>query len=309
MVYPFLMRCPFCYRHCDVTSSFHGFCGGRTAKDGKLEDLYYGRLASVALDPVEKKPLYHFLPGTKTLSLCMEGCDFDCDFCQNWEIARRRSRGLPYVAPEEIVEYALSLSCPSISYTYTEPLVWQDYMLAVQAAASGTGLKGIMVSNGSFSEEAMDAVIPCLDAFNIDLKGDEEYYRRICHGSIKPVLDGIERIVQEGKHLEVTTMVIEGIHDLGMIEKLGALLYQRGVKVWHISRFFPMRRMADRQPTSERFLSEALKKARDSKIPHIYAGNSRIKTPVTCPECGRETDGGLCNHCRVSIYGVWTTTG
>lgn len=303
------MLCDFCYRHCDITASRHGWCGGRALSGGRLSDLYYGRLASVAVDPVEKKPLLHFLPGTMTVSICMEGCCFDCDFCQNWTIARSRSLSLPFINPGRIVSFTLSGGYPSISYTYTEPLVWQDYMLETQEMAGSFGIKGIMVSNGGFSPEARDRVIPRLDAFNIDLKGDEEYYRTICHGSLKPVLDGIERIVQEGKHLEVTTMVIEGIHDRKMIQQLGKLLHERGVKVWHLSRFFPMRRMSGRKETSERFLSEMLETARESGIPHIYAGNSRIKTPIICPECGRETDGGLCNHCRNKIYGVWTTTG
>ena len=303
------MRCSFCYRHCDVTESFHGFCRGRCLKDGKVSDLFYGRIAAIASDPVEKKPLYHFLPGTKTLSIAMEGCDLDCDFCQNWTIARERSPRLSYVAPEDIAETALRYGFPSVSYTYTEPLVWQDYMLDTQAIASSYGIKGIMVSNGTFSEEARARIIPHIDAFNIDLKGDEAFYQDICHGSVKPVLDTIERIVLEGKHLEVTTMVIEGIHTIKEIRTLGSLLMERGVKVWHISRFFPQRRMRNRRETSEECLASFIDAAKESGIPHIYAGNSMMKTPVTCPECGREASGGRCNHCRQNIYGVWTITG
>ena len=299
------MICDFCYRRCSISEGKTGYCKARTVRNGRLEDVSYGRLASAAVDPVEKKPLYHFLPGTETLSVAMEGCSFSCDFCQNHEIAKARHEGLPFFSPEDIVEKALHLSLPSLSFTYTEPLVWQDYMAHCAEHAKEHGLKTIMVTNGGFSAEALERLLPLVDAYNVDLKGDENFYRTVCHASLTPVLDAVEAIARHGAHLEVTTLVIEGLHDRGMIRNIGRELKMRGVHVWHLTRFFPAFRMMNRKPTSELFLSEMIEAAADSEIEFIYPGNS-ICTPKTkCPECGHLVLNGICGNCGRRIYGVW----
>ena len=302
------MICDFCYRHCDISEGGYGYCQARTVRSGQLEDRNYGELAAAAIDPVEKKPLYHFLPGTRTLSVAMEGCSLSCAFCQNHEIAKGHHEGFPFTAPEALSEYAITHSIPSLSFTYTEPIVWQDYAMEAALSAKEHGLRTIMVTNGTFSNEALDRLLPLIDAYNIDLKGDDGFYRDICKGSIAPVLDGIERIAGYGSHLEVTTLVIEGLHDEDMIRTLGRALRERGVHVWHLTRFFPSYRMADRKPTSEDFLMRMIEAAEESGIEFIYPGNSRMRSMMRCPSCGKEIaapeDGG-CPHCGTSIYGVW----
>ena len=271
-----------------------------------LEDRAYGHLASVAIDPVEKKPLYLFLPGTETLSVAMEGCCLSCAFCQNHDIAKSHHEGLPFITPRHLVDYAIGNSIPSISFTYTEPLVWQDYMAETAALAKENGLKTIMVTNGEFSEEAIERLLPLIDAYNIDAKGDESFYRDICKGELGPVLDGIGRITSYGSHIEVTTLVIEGLHTKEMISMLGRELKERGVCVWHLTRFFPAYRMLDRKPTSERFLSEILEAADASGIRYVFPGNSFQSHPLQCPHCGKETSPilGRCPICGMMIEGI-----
>ena len=300
------MICDFCFRHCDIREGQTGWCRSRVNEGGRIRDTDYSGLAALADDPVEKKPLYHFLPFSRTLSVAMEGCSFDCDFCQNHEIAKDHHGNLRSFAPEFIVETAERNGFPSISFTYTEPLVWQDYMIDTARHAEERGIRSVMVSNGVFSDEAIERILPVIDAYNIDLKGDEAFYRNICHGSLEPVLNGIERIVRHGSHLEVTTLIIEGIHDEGMIRKLGKMLYERGVSVWHLTRFYPMRRMADRMPTSQGYLKIMAEAAAGSGIPHIYSDDDR----VICPECGESVSrrgfSGICPSCGERVYGIWS---
>ena len=299
------MICDFCYRHCSIAEGMTGWCRSRTASGGIIRDVSYGHLAAIADDPIEKKPLYHFLPGTRTLSIAMEGCSLDCDFCQNFHIAKEHHDNPGFHTPESIEGFAAENGYKSISFTYTEPIVWQDYMLETAKEAEKDSIKTVMVSNGTFSDEALDRILPSIDAYNIDLKGDAEFYKSICHGSIEPVLDGIERIVEYGSHIEVTTLVIEGIHTKKMIRELGGMLSKRSVKVWHITPFYPMRRMSDRKATSMPFLLSMAEEARKSGIPHIYALDDELE----CPDCGnrsrRQESDGICQACGNRIYGVW----
>ncbi len=302
------MICDFCYRMCDIPEGGTGFCLSRFNDRGNLKDLCYAGLASMAVDPVEKKPLNHFLPGTRTLSIAMQGCNFTCDFCQNHEISQHHVMR-DAVDPAVVAGYAEACGCPSISYTYSEPMVWQDYMLEVASLAHARGLLNIMVTNGSFSAASLERILPCIDAYNIDLKGDEEFYRNICHASAGPVLSSIERIVGYGSHLEVTTMVIEGIHNEEMIGALACMLERRGVNVWHLSRFYPMYRMRDRKQTGELFLKDMIAIASSHGIPFIYPGNSSLPDMCRCPSCGmsihRPGADGLCPVCGRKLYGVY----
>lgn len=300
------MKCDFCFRHCEIKENGWGWCNARTARNGKLEDRAYGHLASVAVDPVEKKPLYLFLPGTETLSVAMEGCSLSCSFCQNHDISQAHHEGLPYVSPEHVVEYAKENGIPSVSFTYSEPLVWQDYMSDVAFLAKEGGLKTIMVTNGEFSEEALERILPLIDAYNIDVKGDDAFYRSVCSGRLAPVMNAIEKIMMHGSHLEVTTLVIEGMHTKAMIENIGTMLRERGVKVWHLTRFFPAFQMMDRMPTSESFLSEMLAAADSIGLDYVFPGNSLQRRPIVCPHCGKETSprSGRCSVCGETIEGV-----
>lgn len=306
------MTCDFCFRHCTIEEGKTGWCRKRTLHDGKIISVGYGLIPAIAIDPVEKKPLYHFLPGSHTLSLGASGCNFSCDFCQNWTLSQNHEKGR-FVDPEDAVAYALIKQIPSISFTYSEPIVWQDYMAEAAEMAHENRIRTIMVTNGSFSNEALERVIPLIDAFNVDLKGDESFYRDICHGEIGPVLDSIDAIEASGKHIEVTTMIIEGIHTEKMISQLGNALSDRGIQVWHLSRFFPHYKMNNINPTSELFLNRIINTARTSGIPFIYPGNSILAASTSCPQCGkmlRKQPGmsirkGECPYCGYQIYGIW----
>jgi pyruvate formate lyase activating enzyme len=317
--------CDFCWRHCSIANGKTGTCGVRKNQNGTIVTTGYGEIVSMAIDPVEKKTLYHFMPGSKTFSFALFGCNYTCSFCQNYPITQKEYKettplaGHEQLEPGQVVALALDAGTPSISYTYSEPIVWQDYMVETASLAKKKHLKNIMVSNGSFSPESLIRVVPFIDAFNLDVKGDERFYREVCEAELQPVLDAIAYIAKAKVHLEVTTMVIEGIHTEEMIGKLGKTLKELGVQVWHLSRFFPRYKFSSRKPTSEAFLSEMIEKARLSDIPYIYGGNSARSDATYCPSCHTLLMGshsyegvrynsikdGCCEHCGQSIYGVF----
>lgn len=318
------MICNFCYRHCDIKEGGNGFCHVRKVKDDKLVSSCYGFLDAIAIDPIEKKPLYHFLPGTKTLSVAESGCNYRCNFCQNWQLSQsQKTINSSYISPKKLVNLALSYNVPSISFTYSEPIVWQDYVIDVCNIAKINGLKTIMVTNGSFSNESRAKLAPIIDAFNIDLKGDSAYYEKVCAGDIKPVLDGIEYMIAKECHVEVTTLLIESIHNKSIIMELGKALKDRGVQIWHLSRFFPNYKMNDIAETSEMFLSQMENIARDVGIPYVYGGNSSKIDSTICNncksllisthddsikakrDCNNNIQSGCCLYCNNPIYGVF----
>ena len=311
--------CDFCYRCCFLEEEQVGFCQMRKNEGGKLVTLYYGSLVALAVDPVEKKPLYHFLPSSRTLSLAMFGCNLRCSFCQNYTIsqAQYRSQEMPMATEADtVVNLALQNGCPSISFTYSEPLVWQDYMIEVAVAAKKVGLKTVMVSNGTFSTASLERLVPLIDAFNIDLKGDEVFYHTFCKASGKPVIDGLKTLAKSRQHLEVTTMVMQNEHTVQDILMLKSILASLEVQVWHLSRYFPAykERLA---PTEQTFLKEVLSTVQDGSIPFIYGGNTSLAQHTYCPACHalllqrdkysiRSTDSfkrGRCLACSKEIYG------
>ncbi len=332
-----ILQCDFCWRMCRINPNETGWCGVRANRNGNLVTLGYGELVSCAVDPIEKKTFYHFLTGIRTLSAALFGCNFRCAFCQNFEISQPGSLFAPglednrrkskFSSPKDLVHRMLDAGLESMTYTYSDPVVWQDYMLDTADLVHKAGGLNCMVTNGSFTESSMERVLPLIDGFNIDLKGDDAFYRRWCAGSLKPVLRTIEAVARrQGTVLEVTTLVIEGLHSREDIAELGRMLSDCGVKVWHLSKFFPYYQMLDRKPTREEFLLACLETAQDSGIPHIYAGNSSSSkwTATRCPSCGEELisshsylgeaavqvkkqiRNGLCVHCGAEIYGRYS---
>jgi len=312
--------CDFCWRHCLLDEGQNGFCKVRRLVQGKVVTTTYGQVEAMAVDPVEKKPLYHYYPGSSTFSIALFGCNLACQFCQNHSLSQGEpttpSPANERLEPSKIVSLARENGCPSISYTYSEPMVWQDYMLDVATLAKKAGMQNIMVTNGSFSEEALHRLLPVIDAFNIDIKGDEAFYKDVCKGQQQVVLDAIAAIAKTKAHLEVTTMLIESIHTKEDVQALGKLLQERGVQVWHLSRFFPRYKMAYLKPSSEAYLSEMVQLAKQSGIPYIYSGNSEVERATFCPSCHAllidehnrvesALDQGRCSHCGTSIYGVF----
>ncbi len=317
-----MIHCNFCYRHCKFSkTSPIGYCKQRILKNNEIISPAYGKLSVTAIDPIEKKPLYHFLPGSDTLSIAQNGCNFSCSFCQNWTLSQQNSLLTRTVTPDDVVKLCISKKLPSISFTYTEPIIWQNFLLDCAKKAKTKGLATIMITNGSFSKEALTKIIPFIDAFNIDLKGDANFYKKICNANITPVKKSIEYISKSGKHIEITSLLIEGIHSLKWIQETGNFLNNTNIKVWHLSRFFPNYKMSDRQNTSELFLQKAIRTAYTTGIPFIYGGNSINNYETKCPFCGntliysrknkssikkditQNIDNNTCKFCGKKIYG------
>ncbi len=291
------LQCDFCWRMCRIKEGELGICGIRQNDGSAIRTLGYGEVVASGVDPIEKKPLYHFFPGSKTFSIALFGCNYSCQFCQNNHISQTDSPYWPGhprhlrqhpVSPEDLVEKMDRTGSTIMSYTYSEPVVWQDYMLAVAEHVHAKGNLNCMITNGSFSKASLQRVLPLIDAFNIDLKGNDPFYKTYCNGVAKPVLDSIETISAESnKILEVTSLLIEGIHTPAMVRLMARQLAERGVQVWHLSRFFPHYHMTSQAQTSEKFLQRMLEIAVKSGIPYIYAGNSRLEgwDATHCPSC------------------------
>lgn len=317
------LRCDFCAHRCLLAPGQVGICGIRENRDGRLVTLTRERVVAAAVDPIEKKPLYHFYPGSTAFSIALAGCNFRCKFCQNASIAfpelfeyRSERRGV-----DDIVHAWRLSGSPTIAYTYSEPGVWQDYLIDTAVPARREGARIVMVSNGFLTPEATDRLVPVVDGFNIDLKGDDAFYRSLCRGRHDPVLDTITRLSAAGRHLEVTTMLIESRHSPEILDRLAEELAGAGVQVWHLSRFHPAWQMLDQPATSESFLRDAILRLRErwlAQIPFIYAGNSRQREylQTECPQCATlciDRDGmthdvtnhGCCPSCGATIYGLF----
>ena len=327
--------CDFCYRMCELKEGQRGVCGIREHREGGIVTVNYGYLLAAAVDPIEKKPMYHFCPGEKTLSVALFGCNFSCTFCQNHDLSQRDSELFPasrrqlrgeYTSAEMLVRKMKECGVSIMSYTYSDPVVWQDYMLDTAKIVHEQEGLNCMVTNGSFSGQSLKRVLPYIDGINIDVKGDDQFYRTYCKGALSPVMKAVEAFTKRpGTVLEVTTLLIEGIHTLEDVRLLGAQLCSAGVQVWHLSRFFPHYHMEERRATSEEFLDQAIEIAREAGIPYVYGGNTGNPDHgiTRCPSCGRQvvTRRGyyvrvqkelqqsmlmnMCIECGQRIYGVF----
>ncbi len=275
------LQCIACNHRCIIEEGGKGICFVRENLQGKLWSLNYGKTVGLNIDPIEKKPLYHFLPGTRTYSFAAAGCNFRCAWCQNWEIAqsprlKQSIEGIE-ISPEEHVKRAMEAGCPSISYTYTEPTVFVEYALETMMIAKAKGLKNIWVTNGYMTHETLDKIIPYLDAANVDLKGDnDKIYEEYCGGKVKPVMDNLRFFYREGVHVEITTLVIPGVNDkkeqLDVIAKFIAKELGSDVP-WHISRFFPAWKMQGTSVTPVKTLEMAELIGKNAGLHYIHLGN------------------------------------
>jgi len=278
------VQCRACYHYCVLSAGQRGKCGVRENQKGVLYSLVYGKPISIAIDPIEKKPLYHFLPHTQTLSLATFGCNFTCLACQNWEISQgpkisAMELNQSEVAPEKIIEMALQNHLPSISYTYTEPTVFVEYALDIMKMAKEKGLKNIWVSNGFFSPETFDAIAPFLDAANIDLKGfSEDFYQKVCGGRLSPVLENLKKLHQAKIWLEITTLVIPTLNDQDEVFEGIAHFIKKELDEqvpWHISRFSPeiSWQLQYLTPTPLSTLKRAQQIGKKAGLKNIHLGN------------------------------------
>lgn len=275
------VACGLCHHRCVLSAGQRGLCGVRENDGGSLYSLNYGKTISVAADPIEKKPLRHYMPGTKTYSLAAEGCNMRCAWCQNWEISQPPGLGQPIrgarIKPEEHIHKAFEWACRSVSYTYSEPTVFVEYALEIMKKARGAGLKNIWVTNGFMTSEALEEILPLLDAANVDLKAfEEEVYREYCGGGLAPVLENIRRMHRAGVHVEVTTLVVPGVNDdTAQLEGIaGFIASELDPSVpWHISRFFPAWQCRDRGPTPPESIQRAERIGKEAGLWRIHLGN------------------------------------
>lgn len=284
------VQCYLCAHNCKIASGRFGFCGVRQNIQGTLNSLVYAEVIAYNVDPIEKKPLYRFLPGSTSFSIATIGCNFHCGFCQNWQIsqASRRShsfRGKRYnpgevyeLMPEKAVEEAKRNHCESISYTYTEPTIFFEYAYDTAKKAKEAGLKNIFVTNGYMSKEALETINPYLDAANIDLKSfREEFYTGNCKGHLQPVLDTIKLAKKLGIWIEVTTLIIPGQNDsTSELTDIAHFIASVGKDIpWHISRFHPDYQFLNQKPTPIETLKKAEDLGRKAGLRYIYLGNVR----------------------------------
>lgn len=273
------VQCDLCPHSCVLSDGHKGRCGARINVDGKLYSLSYAKHAAIHLDPIEKKPLRHFLPGSQTLSLGTYGCNFDCDFCQNHSLSRGEAEtGFAEVyRPEEIVAMAVNQKIPSISFTYNEPITNFEFVTECARLAKEEGIHTISVSNGFISSAAREEFFRHIDAANIDLKSPEDsFYRQYCGGAIAPVKETLSYLVEMGKHLEITNLIIPGLNDSdaqieNIIQYVAKDLHP-GVPL-HFSAFHPCYRFHHFPRTDAQTVLKAQKKARDYGLEHVYVGN------------------------------------
>jgi len=320
------VRCGLCRFRCLIADGARGICAVRENRDGTLYSLVYGKLCAEHVDPIEKKPLFHVMPGSRSFSIATVGCNFRCRHCQNYSISQvhpsERITGEEQT-PDMVVSNALSGKCRSISYTYTEPTVFFEFAYETARLARQAGLLNVFVTNGYISGDALTAIAPFLDAANIDLKGfSEVFYRDIVRAKLSEVLDSIIEYRRRGVWIELTTLIIPGLNDSErelhgianfIVENLGA------DTPWHVSQFYPTYQMTDRPRTPPETLRRALDIGMAAGLRYVYEGNvpGRGGENTICPECGallverygyvivaNRIVNGACPECGASIPGI-----
>jgi pyruvate formate lyase activating enzyme len=288
--------CRLCRHECRIQEGKRGVCRVRENRAGKLYTLVYGRVISQHVDPIEKKPLYHFYPGSTAYSIATAGCNFKCPWCQNWEISQlpNREAAIPgrEASPRDVVNAALAYGSRSIAYTYTEPTIFFEYAYDTAQIAEAEGLLNVFITNGYMSEAALDRIGPHLHAANVDLKAFRDpTYKRLIGGRLEPVLENMKLMKAMGIWVEVTTLVIPDLNDdpEELADAADFIAQELGPETpWHISRFYPTYRWTDRPPTSITTLEAAREIGLDRGLRYVYIGNvdGGAGSDTRCPECG-----------------------
>ncbi|MEA2056675.1 MAG: AmmeMemoRadiSam system radical SAM enzyme [Patescibacteria group bacterium] len=321
------VKCDLCRQGCIISPGQKGLCGVRKNIDGELYSLNYAQAMAANIDPVEKKPLYHFLPGSRAFSIGAAGCNFSCKFCQNWQssqITKGKSGKVigEFFPSEEVVQAALQYNCPSIAYTYTEPTVFFEYALDTAKLAKKKGLKNIFVSNGYETKQAINELVKVIDAINFDLKAfTNNFYQEICGAKLEPVLDAIRYTYEQGIWIELTTMIIPGKNDdEAELKKLTEFIAKLDPTIpWHVTRFIPQYKMLDVKTTPLETMKKAAKIGRDAGLNYIYLGNVNDDEYLhtICPQCQQKVidrtnyrgesnlDENVCPYCGYEIEGVF----
>jgi pyruvate formate lyase activating enzyme len=321
------VHCSLCHQDCVIAESKFGFCGVRENQGGKLYTHVYGEVIAAHVDPIEKKPLYHFLPGSRSFSIATPGCNFRCGFCQNWQISQLSKKKTPEwsgvpLSPREVLQKAKKENCLSISYTYTEPTIFFEYAYDTSRLAKEEGLYNVFVTNGFMTSDAIEAIHPFLDAANVDLKSfREDFYKKRCHGHLEPVLGSIRLMKEKGIWVEITTLVIPDEND-EEAELRDIARFISGVDPdipWHISRFHPDYQLTDSVATPLKTLEKAYDIGKEEGLRYVYLGNvPGDLTKTDCPHCGESLikragfhtseyriENSLCSSCGGRIAGVF----
>ena len=312
------VKCKLCPHHCLIKNGDSGICGVRENKDGTLYTNNYGEISSIGVDPIEKKPLYHFYPASRILSLGTYGCNFKCQFCQNWKI----SQGNPptqQLTPEEVINLAEQKNVKSIAYTYSEPVVWYEYVKETAQKAAKKNIKNVLVTNGFINPEPLENILPYIDAANVDLKSfNDDFYKKYAGGSLDPVKETIKTMANN-IHLEITTLLINDLNDdRKELEKLFKWIANINKAIpLHLSRYFPAHKM-NRPATEIKTMEDAYNLAKEY-LNYVYLGNLRTteKGNTYCPQCGKKLisrsgyntevflEKGECPECSYEIAGVF----
>lgn len=320
------VRCYLCAHCCTIHEGRRGICGVRTNKNGALYSLVYGKLISLNIDPIEKKPLFHFYPASRSFSIATVGCNFKCKHCQNYEISQypHAHDDVPgkNVSTEQVVDAAGQAGCKSISYTYTEPTICWEFAYECARVAHERGIKNVFVSNGYMGPEAARTIAPYLDAVNIDLKGSDAFYKRICGARLSPVLETIQLMKELGVWVEVTTLLIPSLNDSD--EDLDAIIefihsVDPGIP-WHVSQFYPTFELLDKPRTPVETLKRARERGFQKGLKYVYEGNvpGEGTENTYCHSCNEilverfgyrivhnSIKNGSCFKCHEKVDGIW----
>lgn len=319
------VRCELCFRYCNIPPGQRGNCRVRYNHDGELVSLVYGKPCAAHLDPIEKKPLFHFLPGSRAFSIATAGCNGHCRFCQNWDISQRTPEETENMdmPPADVVANAIKSDCRSIAYTYTDPNIFYEYTYDTSVLARKKGLKNVLVTAGFLNEKPLRELARYADAANLDVKGNDEFYKKYVLAELKPVMDYLRIAREEGIFLELTNLIVPTLNDKKEdIEWLiKTLLDAAGPDVpMHFSRFFPLYQLTNLYPTPTETLFDAAHMAEDLGMHYVYVGNLPAGEfeNTRCPKC-KETVirrqgfsvieirlvDGHCPKCKEKIPGVW----
>jgi pyruvate formate lyase activating enzyme len=322
------VRCFLCAHHCIIKEGNRGICYVRKNVEGTLYTLVYGRVVSMNVDPIEKKPLFHFLPHSTSFSIAAVGCNFRCEHCQNFEISQypKDHEGEilgQYVTPEAIVEAAQRYGCESISYTYTEPTIFFEFAYDCAKLAHEKGIKNVFVSNGYTTPEATKVIAPYLDGNNIDLKGNNDFYNKICGARLEPVKDTIKLMKQLGVWVEVTTLIIPDYNDSEETSR-DIAEYIKSVDPfipWHVTQFYPTYKLTDKPRTPIKTLRRTRDIGYETGLKYVYEGNvpGEGGENTYCHNCKNllikrfgfsiienRMKNGRCPECSIDIRGVWS---
>ena len=315
--------CLLCRHYCKMKDGQVGVCGVNKNEANRLTTLVYGYPSALNIDPIEKKPIYHMLPGTTALSFGTVGCNFKCPFCQNWQISQSRViNDEVYVSPKNLVQLALENGVSSIAYTYNEPTIFYPYARDIGILAKRSGIKNIFVTNGFETPEVIEDIKSWIDAANVDLKSwSESYYKKVLKGGLEAVKDTLRLMVDAGIWVEVTTLLIEGENDSNkdLTEMAEFIANDLGKHVpWHLNAFHPDYKMMDRKWTGIETLKRARDIAKKAGLHYVYMGNIPVSESTHCPDCGELLIGrsgfetivnslvnGHCPNCKRVIEGVF----